>query len=79
MMARSVRRPNFVRQRCIFVERDNARVNRADEKYKLVKMESDTMGACDHPATSQPQRKSPLRLNALLYSDRVIRPATIRD
>ena len=34
---------------------DNARVNRADEKYKLVKMESDTMGGHDHPTTGQPQ------------------------
>ena len=35
---------------------DNARVNRADEKCKLVKLESDTMGACDHPTIGQPQR-----------------------
>ena len=35
---------------------DNARVNRADEKCKLVKTESDTMGARDHPTTSHPQR-----------------------
>ena len=34
---------------------DNARVNRADEKCKLVKMESDTMGARDHPTTGQRQ------------------------
>ena len=34
----------------------NARVNRADEKCKLVKMESDTMGGHDHPTTGQPQR-----------------------
>ena len=34
---------------------DNARVNRADEKCKLVKMESDTMGAGDHPTTGQPE------------------------
>ena len=38
------------------VPQDNARVNRADKLRKLVKMESDTMGACDHPTTSQPQR-----------------------
>ena len=37
-------------------ERDNARVNRADEKCKLVKTESDTVGACDHPTTGQPHR-----------------------
>ena len=36
-------------------ERDNDRVNRADAKCKLVKMESDTMGACDHPTTGQPE------------------------
>ena len=38
------------------VPQDNARVNRADKLCKLVKMESGTMGACDHPTTGQPQR-----------------------
>ena len=38
------------------VPQDNTRVNRADEKCKLVKLESDTMGACDHPTIGQPQR-----------------------
>ena len=36
------------------VPQDNARVNRADEKCKLVKLESDTMGGHDHPTTSLP-------------------------
>ena len=45
---------------------DNARVNRADEKCKLVKTESDTMGGHDHPTTCPPQRLRTLRFNALL-------------
>ena len=40
----------------VIVPQDNARVNRADKLCKLAKMESDTMGACDHPTTSLPQR-----------------------
>ena len=35
------------------VEANNARVNRADKLCGLVKMKSDTMGACDHPTTAQ--------------------------
>ena len=35
---------------------DNARVNRADKKCKLVKPESDTMGGHDHPTIDRPQR-----------------------
>ena len=38
----------------VSLKRDNARVNRADGKCKLVKLESDTMGGHDHPTTSQP-------------------------
>ncbi|QEG22217.1 hypothetical protein MFFC18_20930 [Mariniblastus fucicola] len=34
------------------------------EKCKFVKMESDKMGACDHPATNQPQ--SHLRFGSTL-------------
>ena len=48
------------------VQLDNARVNRADKLCKLVKMESDTMGACDHPTTSQTPSLRTLRFNALL-------------
>ena len=57
---------------------DNARVNRADEKCKLVKTESDTMGACDHPTTGQPQRCG--RFGSTLcypYSRMICRPYPI--
>ena len=49
-----------------FLRQHNARVNRADEKCKLVKTESDTMGGHDHPTTCPPQRLRTLRFNALL-------------
>ena len=42
-----------VRRRAI-APPDNARVNRADEKCKLVKTEPDTMGGHDHSTTSPP-------------------------
>ena len=51
-------------------EPDNARVNRADEKCKLVKLESDTMGGHDHSTTSPTQRLRTLRFNALLSGSR---------
>ena len=54
-----------VRRRAI-APQDNARVNRADGKCKLVKIESDTMGGHDHPTTGQTQRLRTLRFNALL-------------
>ena len=45
---------------------DNDRVNRADEKFKLVKTESDTMGGHDHPTTGPTPTIRTIRFNALL-------------
>ena len=53
------------------VSLDNARVNRADEKFKLVKIESDTMGGTT--IRRQAKRKDQERFGSTLcYPDSLV-------